>query len=95
MVNTNNNANSANASDSYNAGHYTLSFRWDALMGDLSVHKQWNISQSTSAITLDWGETVALYSFIEKHLHNAPCILPAAAAAGDEATDDIDLETET
>ena len=82
----NNSANaSANASDSYNAGHCTLSFRWDALMGDLSVHKQWNISQATSAITLDWNETVALYSFIEKHLHNAPCILPAA---------DIDLETE-
>ena len=93
MVNNNDDNNSAN-SDSYNAGHYTLSFRWDALMGDLSVHKQWNISQATSAITLDWGETVALYSFIEKHLHNAPCILPAAAGDG-EATDDIDLETET
>ena len=90
MANNTNNANNDDNSDSYNAGHYTLSFRWDALMGDLSVHKQWNISQATSAITLDWNETVALYSFIEKHLHNAPCILPAAAA-----DDDIDLETET
>lgn len=87
MANNNNNNNSANASDSYNSGQYTLSFHWDADTGDLSVHKQWNISQATNAITLDWGETIALYSFIDRHM--------TEAEHEADPTDDIDLETET